>query len=39
MSHVFLEDVIRRNIQELFPGTQVEGAHLFRIIRDTDMVI
>jgi polyphosphate kinase len=39
LSHVFLEDVIRRNIQELFPGTQVEGAHLFRIIRDTDMVI
>ncbi len=38
-SFVFLEDVIRRNIQELFPGTQVEGAHLFRIIRDTDMVI
>ena len=39
MSYVFLEDVIRRNIQELFPGTHVEGAHLFRIIRDTDMVI
>jgi polyphosphate kinase len=39
VSHLFLEDVIRRNIQELFPGTQVEGAHLFRIIRDTDMVI
>ncbi len=38
-SYVFLEDVIRRNIQALFPGTQVEGAHLFRIIRDTDMVI
>ncbi len=38
-AHVFLEDVIRRNIQELFPGTQVEGAHLFRVIRDTDMVI
>ena len=36
---VFLEDVIRRNIQELFPGTQVEGAHLFRVVRDTDMVI
>ena len=36
---VFLEDVIRRNIQSLFPGTHVEGAHLFRIIRDTDMVI
>jgi polyphosphate kinase len=39
ISRVFLEDVIRRNIQQLFPGTQVEGAHLFRIIRDTDMVI
>ncbi|HEX8030642.1 MAG TPA: polyphosphate kinase 1 [Vicinamibacterales bacterium] len=39
VSHVFLEDVIRRNIQQLFPATQVEGAHLFRIIRDTDMVI
>lgn len=36
---VFLEDVIRRNIQELFPGTRVEGAHIFRIIRDTDIVI
>ena len=36
---VFLEDVIRGNIQELFPGTHVEGAHLFRVIRDTDMVI
>ena len=36
---MFLEDVIRRNIQELFPGTHVEGAHLFRVIRDTDMVI
>ena len=39
LSFVFLEDVIRRNIQELFPGTQVEGAYLFRVIRDTDMVI
>ncbi len=35
----FLEDIIRRNIQALFPATQVEGAHLFRVIRDTDMVI
>ncbi len=39
LAYVFLEDIIRRNIQELFPGTQVEGAHLFRVIRDTDMVI
>jgi polyphosphate kinase len=35
----FLEDVVRANIQELFPGTQVRGAHLFRIIRDADLEI
>jgi polyphosphate kinase len=39
LSFAFLEDVIEQNIQELFPGTEVRGAHLFRIIRDTDMVI
>jgi polyphosphate kinase len=36
---VFLEDVVCANVQSLFPGTQVKGAHLFRIVRDTDMVI
>jgi polyphosphate kinase len=36
---VFLEDVIRANIQELFPGTQVKSAHLFRVIRDADLEI
>ena len=35
----FLEDVVCGNIQSLFPGTQVKEAHLFRIVRDTDMVI
>jgi polyphosphate kinase len=35
----FLEDVVCANVQALFPGTQVKGAHLFRIVRDTDMVI
>jgi polyphosphate kinase len=38
-TYVFLEDVIRVNIQELFTGTQVKGAYLFRIIRDTDLEI
>jgi polyphosphate kinase len=38
-TYVFIEDVIRANIQELFPGTQVKGAYLFRIIRDTDLEI
>ncbi len=34
---VFLEDVIRANMQELFPGTQVKSAHLFRVVRDADL--
>jgi polyphosphate kinase len=33
----FLEDVIRLNLQDLFPGVDVVGAHLFRVIRDTDI--
>jgi polyphosphate kinase len=39
VTFAFVEDVIRENIQELFPGTQVKGAHLFRIIRDADLAI
>ncbi len=39
LTFVFLEDVIRANVQELFPGTQVKGAHLFRIVRDADLEI
>ena len=34
-----LEDVVKLNVSLLFPGVDVRGAHLFRIIRDTDMVI
>src|SRR5262245_6089270 len=33
---VFLEDVVCANVQSLFRGTVVKGAHLFRVIRDTD---
>jgi polyphosphate kinase len=39
LAFAFLEDVIRENLQELFPGTQLKGAHLFRIIRDADLEI
>ena len=39
LSFVFLEDVIRANIHSLFPGTQVKGIHLFRIVRDADLEI
>jgi polyphosphate kinase len=39
LSFVFLEDVIRDNMHYLFPGTQVKGIHLFRIVRDADLEI
>ncbi len=38
-SFAFLEDIVTLNIGTLFPGATVRGAHLFRIVRDTDMVI
>src|SRR4029077_3781006 len=36
-TYAFLEDIIRLNLKELFNGVEVLGAHLFRVIRDTDM--
>ena len=30
----FLEDVIRGNLDQLFPEVEIVGAHLFRVIRD-----
>ena len=38
-TYVFLGDVIRDNIRLLFPGADVLETYLFRIIRDTDIVI
>jgi len=35
----FLEDVIRLNLGELFPGVPITDAHLFRVIRDSDMEV
>ena len=35
----FVEDVVCANVQSLFPGTSIKSAHVFRVIRDTDMVI
>src|SRR5687768_13284626 len=39
LTFVFVEDVIRANMHELFPGTQVKASHLFRIVRDADLAI
>ena len=36
---VFLEDVVKASLSELFPGVDIISAHLFRVIRDTDLVI
>jgi polyphosphate kinase len=38
-SFALLEDVVKLNVASLFPGIAVRETHLFRIIRDTDMVI
>ncbi len=35
----FLSDVVKVGLDMLFPGVEIASAHLFRIIRDTDMVI
>lgn len=34
-----LEDLITCNLQSLFPGVKIRGAHLFRVIRDADVEI
>jgi polyphosphate kinase len=33
----FLEDIIRLNLGELFPGVEVQGAYEFRVVRDSDI--
>jgi polyphosphate kinase len=38
-SFAFLEDVIRMNLGDLFSGLDVSAAHLFRVIRDTDLEV
>jgi polyphosphate kinase len=35
----FLEDVMRLNLGDLFPGVTITDAHLFRVIRDSDMEV
>jgi polyphosphate kinase len=39
VTFAFLEDAIAANLDELFPGVEILSAHLFRIIRDTDILL
>jgi polyphosphate kinase len=39
LTFALLEDVIRQNVEQLFPGMDVVDANLFRIIRETDIVL
>ena len=39
VAFAFIEDVVCANVESLFPGTTIKSAHVFRVIRDTDMVI
>jgi polyphosphate kinase len=36
---IWIEDLIEQNLSYLFPGVNVESAHLFRITRNTDLGI
>ncbi len=33
----FLEDIVRTHLGDLFPGVEVVSAHLFRVVRDSDI--
>ncbi len=34
-----LEDVIRENLGQLFPGVRIRTAHMFRVMRDMEMAV
>jgi polyphosphate kinase len=39
LTFAFLEDVILSSLRELFPGVRILSAHMFRIIRDSDIAL
>jgi polyphosphate kinase len=39
VTFAFLEDIVKQNLHYLFPNIPIEECYLFRIIRDTDLVI
>jgi polyphosphate kinase len=38
-TYVLVEDVIRNNLDDFFPGVEIESTHMFRVIRDADVEI
>jgi len=36
---VWLDQVLQANMHRVFPGARIESAHLFRIVRDADVVL
>jgi polyphosphate kinase len=39
VTFAFLEDVIEANLPDLFTGVEIVSAHLFRILRDSDIAL
>jgi polyphosphate kinase len=37
--YAMLEDVIRENLGQLFPGVGIRTAHMFRVVRDMDVAV
>ena len=35
--YIYVEDVVRANLPAIFPGVEILSAHLFRVIRDSDL--
>lgn len=36
---ILLEDLVAAHLDQLFPGVEIKGSHLFRVIRDADIEI
>jgi polyphosphate kinase len=37
--YAMLEDVIRENLEQLFPGVGIRTAHMFRVVRDMEVAV
>src|SRR5688500_15382236 len=37
--YAMLEDIIRENLGQLFPGTGIRTAHMFRVVRDMEVAV